>query len=126
MLITDTDRDGIPDQWELAHGLDRNINDGALDPDGDGMTNLEEYIAGTDPHDPASVLKVSVVRANGWFLQFNAISNITYTLQSRPSLSLTSPWQDWQPIPPAPTNRSIFVPLSSIQPTLFYRAAATR
>jgi hypothetical protein len=42
---TDTDRDGIPDAWETAHSLDpANPADGAADPNGDGFTNLEEYL----------------------------------------------------------------------------------
>jgi hypothetical protein len=42
----DTDGDGMPDLWELAHGLDpRNAADGpALNPD--GFTNLERYLNG--------------------------------------------------------------------------------
>lgn len=44
----DTDRDGMPDAWETAHGLDpKNAADGAKDRDGDGFTNLEEYLNGT-------------------------------------------------------------------------------
>lgn len=42
---------GIPDAWAIAHGL--NPNDPLLameDPDHDGLTNLEEYQAGTDPN----------------------------------------------------------------------------
>ncbi|HMI93952.1 MAG TPA: hypothetical protein VK509_21405 [Polyangiales bacterium] len=42
---TDTDRDGMPDAWESARGLDSNAaNDGAEDDDADGYTNLEEYL----------------------------------------------------------------------------------
>lgn len=48
----DADNDGIPDRIEIALGLDPlDPNDAALDMDGDGSTNLEEYIAGTAIND---------------------------------------------------------------------------
>ncbi len=41
----DTDNDGMPDTWETAHGLDPNYAfDASGDRDGDGYTNIEEYI----------------------------------------------------------------------------------
>lgn len=41
----DGDDDGMPDAWEQSHGLDpRNPTDAGLDRDGDGYTNVEEYI----------------------------------------------------------------------------------
>ena len=46
----DTDADSIPDEWELANGLDPATNDTDLDPDADGLTNLEEYNAGSNPN----------------------------------------------------------------------------
>ena len=49
--VPDTDRDGMPDWWEEMHGLNlADASDAALDPDGDGLSNLGEFLAGTDPH----------------------------------------------------------------------------
>lgn len=42
---TDTDRDGMPDSWELERGLDPNVADDKGDDDGDGYTNIEEYLS---------------------------------------------------------------------------------
>jgi len=41
----DQDADGLPDEWEILHKLDpQDASDSAIDRDGDGYTNLEEYI----------------------------------------------------------------------------------
>ncbi|MBI3850882.1 MAG: pectate lyase [Verrucomicrobia bacterium] len=46
----DTDRDGMPDEWEKRHGLNPNDpRDANDDANGDGYTNLEEFMNGTDP-----------------------------------------------------------------------------
>lgn len=46
----DSDGDGLPDAWEIAHGFDpRKVADGSADTDNDGYTNLEEFLNRTDP-----------------------------------------------------------------------------
>jgi hypothetical protein len=46
----DSDHDGMPDEWESANGLDRNdVADRNGDLDGDGYTNLEEFLNGGSP-----------------------------------------------------------------------------
>jgi len=50
----DLDKDGMGDWWEMQYvGLDpENPGDAYLDRDGDGTTNVEEFIGGTNPADP--------------------------------------------------------------------------
>jgi pectate lyase len=46
----DTDGDGMPDEWEIRFGLNPNdARDGNLDANGDGYTNIEEYLNNTVP-----------------------------------------------------------------------------
>ena len=47
---TDTDSDGMPDEWEMRYGLDpTDPGDAGGDPDGDGRTNVDEYTNSTHP-----------------------------------------------------------------------------
>jgi fimbrial isopeptide formation D2 family protein len=51
--VVDSDKDGMPDWWEVANNLDPlNPADANLDNDGDGFTNLQEYKNGTNPNVP--------------------------------------------------------------------------
>ncbi|MHA1778788.1 MAG: right-handed parallel beta-helix repeat-containing protein [Candidatus Heimdallarchaeaceae archaeon] len=45
----DTDSDGMPDGWEIDNNLNPIVDDSAVDTDNDGLTNLEEFEAGTNP-----------------------------------------------------------------------------
>lgn len=80
----DTDRDGMPDSWEQRHGLNRNVNDSAGDPDTDGMSNLQEYKAGTTPTNRQSVLAIRDIRNTGdgrdLVLQWRSVSNRFYAV----------------------------------------------
>jgi len=82
-VLADRDRDGMPDVWETANGFDlTNSLDAVMDTDHDGMINRAEYVAGTDPRNPDSYLKVDQITATGAvLLRFSAVSNRTYTMQ---------------------------------------------
>lgn len=49
----DADADGLPDDWETAHGLNpADASDATTDLNGDGYTNIEDFINGLDPRAP--------------------------------------------------------------------------
>ncbi|MBI4695940.1 MAG: VCBS repeat-containing protein [Gammaproteobacteria bacterium] len=70
---TDDDNDGLPDVYELAHGLDPKSASGAHgaggDLDGDGLTNTQEYVGGTLPNvqdTDADAIDDGYEVAHGW------------------------------------------------------------
>ncbi len=46
----DGDQDGMNDWWEKENGLALGLNDADLDPDGDGLTNVQEFQKDTNPN----------------------------------------------------------------------------
>lgn len=58
----DTDKDGLPDEWETRHGLNPNdASDAAKDCNNNGVSNLDEFKANLDPCDttPPTVLSAT-------------------------------------------------------------------
>lgn len=54
IIHRDNDKDGLPDKWEVNHGLNPRQDDAHDDPDRDGAINLVEYRYSIDPLDPDS------------------------------------------------------------------------
>ena len=107
--VTDSDGDRMPDDWELAYGLDRlDPADASLDADADGLTNLQEFQAGTNPRDSQSVLRLDAIEfAAGTgepLLSFRAASNRTYSLFWKESLN-AGEWAKLADVPARATEQ---------------------
>jgi hypothetical protein len=97
-LGVDSDGDGLPDSWEqgliaIYGGTLASINPND-DSDGDGISNLDEYLAGTYAFDPADGFRLTLTSATAGVsaLEFLAIRGRNYTIQSSSDL------QQWTPV----------------------------
>lgn len=111
-VLADSDGDGLPDAWELAHGLGtNNTADATNDGDGDGLNNFAEYHAGTNPTNGASALRIeslSFTHSTTPALTFFAASNKTYTVLARHAMA-EGPWCRVADVAAAGTNRKVQV-----------------
>jgi hypothetical protein len=94
----DTDNDGMPNNWEIAHGLNPNsATDFKLDADGDGYVNLQEYLDEVGAF-PAPTPLTYVGPASGAAARFALITNwktSDYTTTDSPSTVLAG--SNWEP-----------------------------
>jgi autotransporter-associated beta strand protein len=117
--------DGI-EAWRLAHfGTITNSGNAAdnADPDGDGMTNAQEFAAGTDPNSRASVLKIAQMQKNSsdMLLTFPSISGKTYRIERSDTLQANS-WTTVQDNIAGTGNTINITDVSGAgQPRRFYR-----
>jgi len=122
----DADGDGLPDACEIAHGLDPNNpvdTDGAYgDPDRDGQTNWQEYLAETDPQSPNLLITGLEVNPDSVVLHFLSIAGTPCLIDYRDSLS-TGQWQVLANLPalPNPEPRSLTLPLDPGAATRYFR-----
>jgi Tol biopolymer transport system component len=104
--LVDSDGDGIPDWWMMkyfghATGQAGDLSRASDDADGDGMSNLQEYFAGTSPINPTSVFRLSTaVPANSTMnLTWPAVMGRSYQIQYKTNLDdpawLTAPGNVW-------------------------------
>jgi type VI secretion system secreted protein Hcp len=83
----DSDNDGLPDAYETLYGLNIRGVDADEDLDKDGMTNIEEFRAGTLPNKSESTFSVSGARSadGAASLNWEPAPNKTYRLMGTPS-----------------------------------------
>jgi hypothetical protein len=136
-VLPDGDGDGMPDAWMTSYfghtnGLAADKSRPQDDADGDGMTNVQEYQAGTDPTNKLSALKLvfpttNAVAGGQVTFYFTAISNKTYSVQYQDALPGAG-WSNLVNLDSLPTNRVIWV--TNVPPPglrdRFYRAKTPR
>ena len=111
LVQLDSDGDGIPDDWMQqyfghATAKPEDFSRPSDDPDGDSLSNWQEYIAGTVPTDARSKLNVETMGqtlGSNW-VAFAATSNRTYSLQFRESFQAGS-WTTIADQPATASNR---------------------
>jgi hypothetical protein len=89
---SDTDGDGLPDAWELDKFSSLTRSDGdADDSDNDGLSDLAEWIAGSDPDDPKSQFKINKLdvdnsASSDFVINWISLSNRVYGVYRSDSL----------------------------------------
>ena len=128
--LVDSDADGIPDWWMMKYfghptGQSGDLSLAPDDADGDGVSNLQEYIAGTDPTNPNSVFRLLAgTPVNGTMnVTWLAVMGKSYQMQYKTNLDdpvwLTAPGNIWM----LGSQGYYFAPAAQSQS--FYRAAAS-
>ncbi len=81
----DSNDNGLPDAWETLHFGSLQLPGGSpdADPDGDGLSNLEEWKAGSDPTDPASAVRITSVQMRDLdlVLTFEGVPGRSYSVE---------------------------------------------
>jgi hypothetical protein len=126
-VLLDSDGDGIPDAWEAAYNFGtNNVADAALDPDGDGMKNWQEFVAGTDPTNSLSYLKIDSLTADtSSIITFGIVSNKTYTVEFTDELAPGS-WSKLADFTASPSNGTESVQDPNYVAGRFYRLVTPR
>ena len=79
-INADSDSDGMLDSWEQQY-FSTILFGSDADADGDGFTNLDEFIAGTNPTNANSLFNINILgNDNNFIIQWNAVDNKIYNV----------------------------------------------
>ncbi len=96
----DLNTNGLPDAWETQYFTNLLTDAGRGDADGDGQTDLSEYLSQTHPRDSNSVLRLILLEsASGWpAIRWNAAGGSRYRLEYADQLDPDHPQTGFQAI----------------------------
>ena len=128
-FLFSTPNDGVPDAWRARYfggsGTTTNsLSDALADPDHDGMNNYQEFLAGTNPTNAASVLKLTALNPNTStnVVSLNSVNGIVYRIWSRDDL-ISGDWAILaDQVVGTGTNLFFYDPAASTAASRFYRA----
>ncbi len=120
----DSDGDGMPDAYELANGFNQNnASDASQDADADGVSNLEEYLAGTDPLNASSIFRITGLNRVGDDLVLSFLGGTGKNYSIERATNLPSP--TWLTITNIASGTNISVTITNFggaqMPRGFYR-----
>ncbi len=124
-VAPDSNGDGIPDYWAAYFGFNPAAPIASMDSDGDGFSNYAEFVAGTDPTDPASRFVVAVALQQGAPARLNLSFGPVKTYRTYKvfvSDSPLGPWTEELMIQPASSEpQTVILPVVDTVPSRFFR-----
>lgn len=124
----DRDGDGLPDQWEVQYFAAPTTALPGIDSDGDGVANLDEFIAGTEPTNAQSFLALTAPNAleppTQWQVPATATGRI-YSLQWKSDLSETGAWVETSQTRTG-TGSAVTFSFTNGEPVLFLRVGVRK
>jgi hypothetical protein len=130
---SDENFDGLPDDWQSRYWGNNSSKwpDPNADSDGDGASNLREFLAGTDPADPKSVLSTKILSTpQGSFLTWNTQPGFIYQVQSANRLPLEKKdeAQNWADVgsPRFASGADDSMPVERAGNSVYYRVKLVR